>query len=194
VNDKLTYHIKKTVGPLAILGDAAYAGILQEADTPTEWDRVGAATVSVSGRRSRAPGSIAPWLLLGLDAARGSALFPFGRRGFWRRAAHAFRGTILTRRTVEPRRCPCGVWAAHMERPIYRTSGIRAGSTRWAWGSPRVPCNSGSIWPATWQPSSGRISGGRSCGENHNRTPTLARKSLAGPAHSLPLRLAEALE
>ena len=41
VNGKLEYHIKQTVGPLAIVGDAAYAGILQEADTPTEWGQGG---------------------------------------------------------------------------------------------------------------------------------------------------------
>ena len=37
VNDKLNYEIKRSLGPLALVGDAAYAGILQEADTPTEW-------------------------------------------------------------------------------------------------------------------------------------------------------------
>ena len=41
VNDKLNYQIKRSFGPVAMLGDLAYAGILQEADTPTEWGQGG---------------------------------------------------------------------------------------------------------------------------------------------------------
>ncbi len=37
VIDKLSYHLKQSAGPLALVGAAAYAGILQEADTPSEW-------------------------------------------------------------------------------------------------------------------------------------------------------------
>jgi hypothetical protein len=98
VNDKLTYHIKKTVGPLAILGDAAYAGILQEADTPTEWGQGGSgygkrfgSTVACSGIHSA--------MAFGLDSTlhEDPRYFRSEGSGFWRRAAHAFRGTILTR-------------------------------------------------------------------------------------------------
>ena len=98
VNDKLAYHIKKTVGPLAILGDAAYAGILQEADTPTEWGQGGSgygkrfgSTVACSGIHSA--------MAFGLDSTlhEDPRYFRSDGSGFWRRAAHAFRGTILTR-------------------------------------------------------------------------------------------------
>ena len=37
VDDKLEFHIKQSAGSLALLGDAAYAGVLQAADTPAEW-------------------------------------------------------------------------------------------------------------------------------------------------------------
>jgi hypothetical protein len=97
VNGKLDYHIKQTVGPLAILGDAAYAGILQEADTPTEWGQGGsgygkrfASTAACSGIHST--------LAFGLDSAlhEDPRYFRSAAGGFWHRAGHAFRGTILT--------------------------------------------------------------------------------------------------
>ena len=98
VNDKLDYHIKQSLGPLAILGDAAYAGILQEADTPTEWGQGGSAysrrlasTAACSGIHSA--------MAFGLDSAlhEDPRYFRAAAGGFWRRAEHAFRGTILTR-------------------------------------------------------------------------------------------------
>jgi hypothetical protein len=97
VNGKLDYHIKQSVGPLAILGDAAYAGILQEADTPTEWGQGGsgygkrfASTAACSGIHST--------LAFGLDSAlhEDPRYFRSAAGGFWHRAGHAFRGTILT--------------------------------------------------------------------------------------------------
>jgi hypothetical protein len=97
VNDKLNYHIKQSVGPLAILGEAAYAGILQEADTPTEWGQGGSAysrrfasTAACSGIHSA--------LAFGLDSTlhEDPRYFRSGAGGFWLRAGHAFRGTILT--------------------------------------------------------------------------------------------------
>jgi hypothetical protein len=98
VNDKFIFHIKKSVGPLAIVGDAAYAGILQEADTPTEWGQGGsgygkrfASTAACSGIHSA--------LAFGLDATlhEDPRYFRSATGGFWRRTGHAFRGTILTR-------------------------------------------------------------------------------------------------
>jgi hypothetical protein len=97
VNGKLDYHVKQSVGPLAILGDAAYAGILQEADTPTEWGQGGsgygkrfASTAACSGIHST--------LAFGLDSAlhEDPRYFRSAAGGFWHRAGHAFRGTILT--------------------------------------------------------------------------------------------------
>ena len=98
VNDKLSFHIKKSVGPLALVGDAAYAGILQEADTPTEWGQGGsgygkrfASTAACSGIHSA--------LAFGLDSTlhEDPRYFRSAGGGFWRRTGHAFRGTILTR-------------------------------------------------------------------------------------------------
>jgi hypothetical protein len=98
VSDKLSYHFKQSVGPLALVGDAAYAGILQEADTPTEWGQGGSAygkrfasTVACSGIHSA--------LAFGLDSAlhEDPRYFRSAGSGFWRRTGHAFRGTILTR-------------------------------------------------------------------------------------------------
>ncbi len=98
VNDKLSFHIKRTVGPLALVGDAAYAGILQEADTPTEWGQGGsgygkrfASTLACSGLHSA--------LAFGLDSTlhEDPRYFRAASGGFWRRVGHAVRGTLLTR-------------------------------------------------------------------------------------------------
>ena len=98
VSDKLNFHVKQSVGPLAILGDAAYAGILQEADTPTEWGQGGsgygkrfASTAACSGIHSA--------MAFGLDSAlhEDPRYFRSAGGGFWHRAGHALRGTILTR-------------------------------------------------------------------------------------------------
>jgi hypothetical protein len=97
VNGKLDYHVMKTVGPLAILGDAAYTAILQEADTPTEWGQGGsgygkrfASTAACSGIHSA--------MAFGLDSAlhEDPRYFRSASGGFWHRAGQAFRGTILT--------------------------------------------------------------------------------------------------
>ncbi len=98
VIDKLDFHIKQSAGPLAIIGDAAYAGILQEADTPTEWGQGG----SGYGKRfasTAACSGIENALAFGLDSTlhEDPRYFRSGGGGFWRRAGHAFRGTILTR-------------------------------------------------------------------------------------------------
>jgi hypothetical protein len=98
VGDKLNYQIGQSIGPLALLGDAAYAGILQEADTPTEWGQGGrgygkrlASTAACSGIHSA--------MAFGLDSALHEDPRYFRSVGgsFWHRAGHAFRGTILTR-------------------------------------------------------------------------------------------------
>ena len=98
VNDKLAFQIKQSLGPLALIGEAAYAGILQEADTPTEWGQGGsgygkryASTVACSGIHGA--------LAFGLDSSlhEDPRYFRSDGGGFWRRAGHAFRGTVLTR-------------------------------------------------------------------------------------------------
>jgi hypothetical protein len=97
VNDKLDYHMKQSIGPLAIVGDVAYAGILQEIDTPTEWGQ----GWSPYGRRlasTAACSGIHSALAFGLDSAlhEDPRYFRSAAGGFWRRTGHAFRGVILT--------------------------------------------------------------------------------------------------
>jgi hypothetical protein len=98
LNGKLDYQIQQSVGPLALLGDAAYAGILQGLDTPREWGQGGSgygkrfgSTLACTGMRGA--------LAFGLDSAlhEDPRYFRSGGDGFWRRAKHAFRGTVLTR-------------------------------------------------------------------------------------------------
>jgi hypothetical protein len=96
--DKLAYHAQGTYGPWTIAGIAAYAGLLQEIDSPREWGQGGgaygerfASTLAWSGIHST--------LAFGLDSAlhQDPRYYRSLRTGFWRRSAHAFRGTILTR-------------------------------------------------------------------------------------------------
>jgi hypothetical protein len=98
VTGKFYFHAKHTVGPAAILGVAAYAAILQEANAPEEWKQGGAAY----GKRV---GSMVAWagihsaLAFGLDSTlhQDPRYFRSTGSGFWRRSGHALRGTILTR-------------------------------------------------------------------------------------------------
>jgi hypothetical protein len=97
VSDKFTYHLKRSVGPMALLGSAAYAAILQEADTPTEWGQGGsgygkrfASTIACSGIHSA--------LAFGLDSSmhEDPRYFRAASGGLLRRAGHAVRETVLT--------------------------------------------------------------------------------------------------
>jgi hypothetical protein len=95
---KLHYHAQSTYGPASILGLAAYAAVLQEADAPLEWKQGGAAY----GKRVA---SMVAWsgihgaLAFGLDSTlhQDPRYFRSTSTGFWRRSGHALRGTILTR-------------------------------------------------------------------------------------------------
>ena len=96
--EKLSFHVKYSFNPLALAGVAAYAGILQEADAPTEWGQGAqgygkrfASTLAYSGLHSA--------LAFGLDTAlhQDPRYFRSTNTGFWRRTGHALRGTILTR-------------------------------------------------------------------------------------------------
>jgi hypothetical protein len=95
---KLYLHVKRTFGPTALAGDAAYAAILQKANAPLEWKQGGEAY----GKRF---GSVVAWsgihnaLAFGLDSTlhQDPRYFRSHGTGFWRRSAHALRGTILTR-------------------------------------------------------------------------------------------------
>jgi hypothetical protein len=95
---KLQYHAKRAYGPWALVGMAAYAGFLQEVNSPKEWGQGGAAY----GERYA---STAAWagihgaLAFGLDTSlhQDPRYYRSDVTGFWRRTGHAVRGTILTR-------------------------------------------------------------------------------------------------
>jgi len=98
LTSKLHFHAESVYSPWSVTGSAAYAGLLQEIGTPEEWGQGGgaygrrfASTVACSG--------IHAVLAFGLDSTlHQDPRYSRSRsRGFWRRTAHAFRGTILTR-------------------------------------------------------------------------------------------------
>ena len=95
---KLRFHAIAAYGPGALAGAAVYDGFLQGIDFPREWGqgwvgygkRLGS-TLAYSGMRNV--------LAFGLDTTlhQDPRYHRSGNTGFWRRAKHAFRGTILTR-------------------------------------------------------------------------------------------------
>ena len=98
VESKLRFHADAIYSPWSMAESAAYAGILQGLGTPKEWGQGGsgygkrlASTVASSGIHSA--------LAFGLDTAlhQDPRYFRSHDTGVWRRTAHAFRGTILTR-------------------------------------------------------------------------------------------------
>ncbi len=98
VTGKLYLHVNRTVGPMALVGDAAYAAVLQADNAPLEWGQGGEAY----GKRFA---SVVAWsgihnaLAFGLDSTlhQDPRYFRSTDTGFWRRSAHALRGTLLTR-------------------------------------------------------------------------------------------------
>jgi hypothetical protein len=95
---KLHFHVESAYGPMAIVGMAAYAGVLQGINSPEEWQQGGAAY----GKRVA---SMAGWagvhgaLAFGLDTTlhQDPRYYRSRHAGFWRRTGHAIRGTVLTR-------------------------------------------------------------------------------------------------
>ena len=98
VRDKLGYHVKQSAGPLALVGDAAYAAILQEADTPAEWGQ-GASGYGKRVASTAAASGIHSALALALDSTlrEDPRYFRAGSGGFLRRTGHAVRGVLFTR-------------------------------------------------------------------------------------------------
>ncbi|HXN47821.1 MAG TPA: hypothetical protein VN893_14335 [Bryobacteraceae bacterium] len=98
LKSKLRFHAESISSPWSLAGSAAYAGLLQEADAPTEW---GQGAAAYGKRFVSTMGSVA------IDGALGFALdstlhedpryFRSSSTGFWPRTAHALRGTLLTR-------------------------------------------------------------------------------------------------
>ena len=97
-DQKLRYHAENLFGPWSLAGSAAYAGLLQGLNAPTEWGQ----TTAAYGKRlasTMGAGVIHGVLAFGLDTTmhEDPRYFRAGSGGFWRRTAHAFRGTFLTR-------------------------------------------------------------------------------------------------
>lgn len=95
---KLRFHANATFGPMALVGLGAYAGFLQERNSPKEW---GQGSVGYEKRLASTAGAVGIHgiLAFGLDAAlhQDPRYYRLGDSGFWRRTGHALRGTILTR-------------------------------------------------------------------------------------------------
>jgi hypothetical protein len=95
---KLRYHAENTFSPWSFARSAAYAGYLQETNSPREWGQ------GESGYRKRLVSEVAytgvrNGIALGLDSAlhQDPRYHRSVETGFWRRTNHAIRGTILTR-------------------------------------------------------------------------------------------------
>src|SRR5277367_3214486 len=95
---KLKFHAMSVGSPLALAGTAAYAGILQGLDTPKEWGQ-GAGAYGKRFASALGSNAIHGALAFGLDSTlhQDPRYFRSHDSGFWRRTAHALRGTILTR-------------------------------------------------------------------------------------------------
>src|ERR1035441_7339300 len=95
---KLHFHAEATYGPWAVASFAAYAGLLQEINSPKEWGQGGDAY----GKRFASTvgwSAIHGALAFGLDSTlhQDPRYYRSRSTGFWRRTGHALRGTILTR-------------------------------------------------------------------------------------------------
>ncbi|MGC9950273.1 MAG: hypothetical protein ABSF64_28235 [Bryobacteraceae bacterium] len=95
---KLAFHAQNAYGPLAMAGIAAYAGFLQEINSPAEWGQ-GAAGYGERFGSTLAWSGIHGTLAFGLDSAlhEDPRYYRSLSTGFWRRSAHALRETLLTR-------------------------------------------------------------------------------------------------
>jgi hypothetical protein len=95
---KLEFHAYNAYGPWAVLGTGAYAGFLQEIDSPAEWGQ-GAAAYGKRLASTAAWAGIHGVLAFGLDSTlhEDPRYYRSRSTGFWRRAGHAVRGTVLTR-------------------------------------------------------------------------------------------------
>ena len=98
VIDKLSIHALSVGGPWSLAETAAYAGILQGFDAPQEWGQ-GAGAYGKRFASALGGSAIHGALAFGLDSTlhQDPRYFRSQDKGFWRRTAHAFRGTILTR-------------------------------------------------------------------------------------------------
>jgi hypothetical protein len=98
LKSKLHFHVESVSSPWSMAGSAAYAGILQEIGTPEEWGQGAGAYGKRFGSTVGCSG-IHAVLAFGLDSTlhQDPRYFRSRDTGLWPRAAHALRGTILTR-------------------------------------------------------------------------------------------------
>ena len=98
VPEKLLFHAETVFSPQALAGSALYAGFLQVDNAPREWGQ-GAGAYGERFASTVATTAIHGALAFGLDSAlhQDPRYFRSCNPGFWRRMAHAFRGTMLTR-------------------------------------------------------------------------------------------------
>lgn len=102
VTGKLRFHADSVYSPWSMAGSAAYAGILERIDTPEEWGQGAgaygkrfASTVGCSG--IHAVLAFGSCFCLDSTLHQDPRYFRSRSTGFWRRTAHALKGTILTR-------------------------------------------------------------------------------------------------
>jgi|SRR6202167_1141915 hypothetical protein len=95
---KLQFHAESAYGPWAIAGIAAYAGFLQEINSPPEWGQ-GAAAYGERVASTAGWAGIHGVLAFSLDSTlhEDPRYYRSRSTGFWRRSGHALRGTLLTR-------------------------------------------------------------------------------------------------
>ena len=98
LNGKLSFHGESVYSPWSLAGSAAYAGIRQGMGVPEEWGQ-GAGAYGKRVASSVGGSAIREVLAFGLDSTlrQDPRYFRSRSAGFWRRTAHALRGTILTR-------------------------------------------------------------------------------------------------
>jgi hypothetical protein len=98
VKSKLLIHAESFYSPWSMAGTAAYAGILQGIGTPEEWGQ-GADGYGKRFASSVGYSAIRAAFAFGLDSTlhQDPRYFRSRSTGFWRRTAHALRGTVLTR-------------------------------------------------------------------------------------------------
>jgi hypothetical protein len=98
VRSKLSFHARTVGSPVSLAETAAYAGILQGLRSPREWGQ-GAGAYGERFASALGGSAIHGALAFGLDSAlhQDPRYYRSLDSGFWRRAAHAVRGTILTR-------------------------------------------------------------------------------------------------
>jgi hypothetical protein len=98
VESKLQFHVESVYSPLSMAESAAYAGILQDRNTPREWGQ-GASAYGERFASTVGYSAIHGALAFGLDSTlhEDPRYYRSLDTGFWRRTGHALRATILTR-------------------------------------------------------------------------------------------------